>query len=479
MSLNYSSLLTSLEGSAAETKNSYDFLTERHIQVMWYEQKYFKNLESSQGEPIRVLSAGIWNTESGPDFLKAHIKIGEKDLRGDVEIHFVDDSWEEHQHHLDKRYDQVILHLSFWKTKNSKSIYTSQGKEVIRAYLDEFCTISISRIVQLIDLDTYPYKQFVGSGKCAQTLFRTLPKEKIEQLFGSASEWRLMKKQHFLAAHMTGSSLQLLGGIAMSLGYKANAEAFLNLFISLLPHQAMSENELIALSLGVCGFFDDSFEKKWGESAYYQNLREVWKRLAPHITQKFQLRLDHIRPLNHPIRRLVYLIKLLKDTSINKLYLHMSEAWSFHWSKPSDRKKWSTLQVLLREMIPTYEHTYWNRHFTFETKAREIFLPLLGNDLKDTMMFNTFLPLLYQEIVDRGDAKEKEVFMAFYKSFRAIKSGKIRYLSHRFFGDTEKSNLLHKAQMAQGALQLHRDFCFHFESSCVGCPFVERYKALF
>src|ERR1700761_5455772 len=74
------------EEGIAENVVPYPFLRERHLQAMWLEQKYFKNLTTTEGEAIIVLSPGIWNSEGGPDFLKAHLKIGHREIRGDVEL---------------------------------------------------------------------------------------------------------------------------------------------------------------------------------------------------------------------------------------------------------------------------------------------------------------------------------------------------------------------------------------------------------
>ena len=83
----YTRLLTPFPGSVAENEESYQFLTERHLQALWYDQKFFEFLKTDDNQPIQVLSPGIWNTEAGPDFLKAHLKIGGVELKGDIEIH--------------------------------------------------------------------------------------------------------------------------------------------------------------------------------------------------------------------------------------------------------------------------------------------------------------------------------------------------------------------------------------------------------
>ena len=164
----YSSLIEKHPISLAEPKGKYNLLSERHLQALWFEQKYFRNLVTSSGEPVQVLSPGIWNAEAGPDFRRCHLKIGNRELRGDVEIHFADESWNQHQHQIDSRYDQVILHLSLWRPSQEKELFTNSGIPIARSYLEDGLTIPLIRIVQLIDLDLYPYKKFLGSGYCAR-----------------------------------------------------------------------------------------------------------------------------------------------------------------------------------------------------------------------------------------------------------------------------------------------------------------------
>src|SRR5688572_12988304 len=101
----YTSLLTdNFNFTLCETRAEYKYLTERHIQAIWYEQILFTNLRTHDGEAIIIISPGIWNSDAGPDFLKAHLKIGDKEYRGDVEVHLQAEGWYQHHHHTDPRY---------------------------------------------------------------------------------------------------------------------------------------------------------------------------------------------------------------------------------------------------------------------------------------------------------------------------------------------------------------------------------------
>ena len=125
---------------------------------------------------------------------------------------------------------------------------------------------------------------------------------------------------------------------------------------------------------------------------------------------------------------------------------------------------------LLEEAFPDYQDAYWNSHYLFEPHVTAQFLPMLGRDLKREIILNVMLPLLAEKL---GSPEEERAFKDFYAAFPAVKAGKAKYLLHRFFGNSSKGQLLDKAYHVQGAYQVHYDYCYHYEASCEGCPFVE------
>jgi hypothetical protein len=473
----YALLLPTFEMIVAEARYPYQSLTEAHLQALWHEQKYFKNLLTADNEPITIISPGIWNSEAGPDFLKAHFLVGTREIQGDIEIHFSDENWNSHRHQKDKRYSNVVLHVSLWKSLKQKTIQTISGRSIIQTYLEDSLTIPLSRISQVIDLDLYPYKRFVGSGRCAQSLFKNLDRPEIQHFFKLSADWRLIQKRNFLKAQIENPNLQLEIGIAMALGYKHNAQSFFQLFMHLRKCEG-SEEDLLVLALGMCGFFESHYQDMWSSSPFYRALSRRFESL-PVKPPFIPLVLHQIRPLNHPIRRIAYLVKWLCQMTPGTLLPSMIHYWELSWLKASQTKGWVSLQEQLKEMLPDFQNSFWHSHFTFEDIPSKDHLPLMGSDLKRTILINAFLPLLHESVMSRKDSFEILAFYEFYTSFPASKTGKTKYLTHRFFGDTIKGEILSKAPYEQGAFQLHHDFCRHYEASCEGCPFVDKYHEIF
>jgi hypothetical protein len=164
----YQQIVSPCNPNVKEGKNHYRHVTERHLQIIWLEQKFLKNLVTSQGESIEIISPGIWNTEAGPDFLKTHLRIGQRDYRGDVEIHLHEGGWYHHGHHCDPRYNGVILHLSYSRSSGHLLRKKENGQQVYSCHLEESLNISTSDLFSLVDCDVYPSKVFSNSGRCAE-----------------------------------------------------------------------------------------------------------------------------------------------------------------------------------------------------------------------------------------------------------------------------------------------------------------------
>jgi hypothetical protein len=85
---------------------------ERMLQYVWKQRLFAESdLTMSDGREISVIDPGIQNSDAGPDFFNAKIRIADTVWAGNVEIHERASDWAAHHHDRDKAYNSVILHV--------------------------------------------------------------------------------------------------------------------------------------------------------------------------------------------------------------------------------------------------------------------------------------------------------------------------------------------------------------------------------
>ena len=94
-------------------------MTERLLQYIWQLQYFNRNeLVTADGETLSIIYPGNINSNQGPDFLDAKIKVGNTTWAGNVELHVLSSEWNNHKHSDDKNYRNVILHV-VWLDDNN------------------------------------------------------------------------------------------------------------------------------------------------------------------------------------------------------------------------------------------------------------------------------------------------------------------------------------------------------------------------
>lgn len=454
MALRYDTLLPSLDHRAEEKLHLYRTLTEKHLVLLWQKREYLGPLFTAQGEQIQVLSPGILNTESGPQFLKAHLRIGQRDLFGDVALHLHQENWTATSAHQKSLYNDVLLHASFWRPNNNAPVLTASGREPLTIHLENSLLCDIDHILRTFHIDELPYSSSTGNGKCAARLASALSQKELSALFQSAGLHRLLKKANRLKECGKNDPLKIALGIASALGSSHHQEAFESLALHLWPHREEPEEELLAQALGACGFFDQPSQKKWHTSPLYQNLSQKFE--SGSWIPKTCLIVHRIPPLSHPIRRIVYLVKLLQDKALLKL-----------------PEKLNCLKKPSTKLLPEYDDLYWNHHYTFESKTKSSKLPLLCKTVRQNWSMDGALPYLFHKCSDDSEKKE---LLSFYASLPTIHQEAHSELQGRFVGDEKGKELFDREITLQGAHQIADDFCSHYWVSCEGCPFISVFE---
>lgn len=70
-----------------------------------------KTLKTTSGQEVEVLNPGRHNSNQGPDFTDARIRIDGVTWAGNVEMHTTSGEWFRHGHHEDPVYNTTILHI--------------------------------------------------------------------------------------------------------------------------------------------------------------------------------------------------------------------------------------------------------------------------------------------------------------------------------------------------------------------------------
>jgi len=87
-------------------------MNERLLHFIW-QFRYFQSnaLCTTDGHPLEVVHTGEHNSNQGPDFANARIKIDNTLWVGSVELHLKTTDWNKHGHGGDGHYDKIILHV--------------------------------------------------------------------------------------------------------------------------------------------------------------------------------------------------------------------------------------------------------------------------------------------------------------------------------------------------------------------------------
>lgn len=78
-------------------------MSESFLHYIWKYQYFRKNnFVTTHGDSVQIFSTGMYNTNSGPDFLNARVKVGEMQWVGNIEIHVNASGWVSHKHDYDR-----------------------------------------------------------------------------------------------------------------------------------------------------------------------------------------------------------------------------------------------------------------------------------------------------------------------------------------------------------------------------------------
>ena len=430
--------------------------TERHLQCVWYNTSLRPaELATDSGEPVEVESCGRWNLEAGPDFIDAVLLFGPERRRvvGDVEVHIRPSGWTQHHHSGDPRYANVIAHVTYFPGPRAADLPASVAAIPLRDALRANPRFSFDDI----DLAAYPHAIIPATPRPCQLVWGDDPDKGIAILEAAGRHRFDIKSRRMLdLADAVGDPLQALyESIMAALGYKQNQQPFRDLARA-YPRSSWTGDRITdyARLLGLAGLLPDASDA--GDTAAF--VRDLWNRwwrdpvrtdLPPPVW-----RLNSVRPLNHPVRRLAAAAALFADRGRLEALLSADN--------PSGPKFVRKLCKSLTEMA-RFEEV---EPLTSLTGKPGKPVALLGMPRASAIAANALLPYLAAvhpesaSLLCRGIPSESI-------------SAPMRTMANRLFGRDHNPGALYSADglRQQGLLQIFSDFCLNVRGDCAGCRF--------
>lgn len=414
-------------------------MTERFLHYLW-KMKLFHSgdLKTSGGEDIQIIAAGEYNTDAGPDFLNARVKIAGTLWAGNVEIHLKSSDWMLHHHQSDKAYDNIILHVVY---ENDSSISRMDGSP-----------IPCLEIKGLFDAGLYEtYQTLMQSPSwipCERHLQKVEPITIYQWLHRMLLERLEAKIQPiFLALEENHDNWEetFYQFLAQAFGAKVNSGPF-NLLARSLPVKVLAKHknnlfQIEALLFGTAGFLDEKFSDE-----YPNQLRKEFnflkKKYGLQPLKKHLWKFLRLRPANFPTIRLAQLAQLVfKSSHLFSKILETADVKSiasFFEVEPSD---------------------YWIDHYRFD-KISSNKKKSFGDTSIDLLLINTIAPFLFVY----GKLRGEEVFISrSLQLLEDIPAGKNNITNGwQQLGINGRS-----AFDSQALLQLRNNYCKNYR--CLDC----------
>jgi hypothetical protein len=371
-------------------------MTEKLLQYIW-QFGYFNNsdLKTINDERLEIIHKGTFNTNQGPDFLNAKIKIGNTLFAGSVELHLNTSDWRKHKHSDDLNYSNVILHVVLQNDEPS------------------FAALPVLELQSRIsNLLLEKYRQFME-----QSFFIPCSRSIAEVKDITWTAW----KERLLVERLTRKSktiFQFLGQnnyhweetfwwlLCRNFGSKINGDAFEELArsvsINILAKHKGQIQQIEALLFGQANLLLHNYQ-----DSYAQLLQREYKFLAA----KFNLQPIHasvhflrMRPANFPTIRIAQLAALVHQS--NHLFSKIIETDNIGEVK-------NLLQVTAND--------YWHYHYLFDEpgdyKPKKV-----GSDMADSLLINTIIPLIFTYGQYHRDEKFKTKALTWLDKLKAEKN---------------------------------------------------------
>lgn len=410
---------------------------EQLLHYVWKHKIFpLKELKTTTGQQVEVIDTGLANTDAGPDFFNAKLKLDGVLWIGNIEIHERSSDWFKHGHHADADYNSVILHIA---SEIDTEISRSNGERIPQIQL--ICPEAVrTNYKELLETDSYPpcYRIIPSlSPFTAHSWMSALQMERFEQKATLLNE----RLKHCQGNWEDAFFITL----ARNFGFGLNGDAF-ETWAHRLPFRAVDKHrndlfQIEAIFFGQAGILEDS-----DGDGYYLRLKKEYT----YLQHKFGLipmdaslwRFLRLRPANFPHIRIAQLACLY-----HRAYGLLSRIMETE-----------TLQGV-RDILKGGTSEYWLTHYTFggSSPSRP---KTLSNTSLDLLIINTVVTFLYAYGLHKGN----RVLCARAGSFLEELKAENNYITRMWEQCGMKAS---NAADSQALIQLKKEYCD--KKKCLYC----------
>lgn len=347
-------------------------MDESLLHFMWRYQSFtFNGLCTTNGEPIEVIDPGLYNTNSGPDFSNAKVRIGKTLWAGNVEMHIKSSEWYLHNHHSDSAYDNVILHVV---VENDQAAVTTRGTFVQTLVVPYPTDLRESHENLMKSAEWIP---------CASKIRHVNPLLIDSTIDRMQAERLETKSQRVIElVNLCNGSWEeaFYRDISRSFGLKNNALPF-QLLAQALPLKILAKHRNNILQIEALLFGQSGLLEKAKPDSFTLALKKEYGFLKEkyHLTpiEPSLWKFMRLRPASFPTVRIALLAMLVHKSS--RLFSKLLEI--------------ETVEQIVN-LLTVEASDYWTNHYIFGEESKSM-RKRLGNETVKLITINTVIPFMF------------------------------------------------------------------------------------
>ena len=350
---------------------------EKLLHYVWQHKLFpLTPLTTIEGLSVEVIDPGLHNSNSGPDFFNAKVKIDGTLWVGNVEIHERASDWFRHKHDSDPTYDSVILHvvgisdceIPIKDQRILPQMELSVPEKVLNNYKELLAEEAFPPCYRVIpEIPTLIVHSWMSA----------LTTERLENKTKRIEDW----------LHRTDGDWQrtFFITLARNFGFGTNSDAFEE-WATHIPMMAVGKHrddafQVEAFFFGQAGLLSNDAVPEEHRDDYFIRLQREYEFLA----HKFSL-----TPMD------VKLWKFLRLRPQNFPHIRLAQLVNLYHSQQADFSRLLEAENIdqLMSLFNTRVTPYWENHFTFggESTAHSKILQPASLRL---LLINTAAPLLF------------------------------------------------------------------------------------